>query len=142
MIEIDAVLVEATSMWWRRALRASLHPDLITLATTSEDDAYLVRPMGGAVEALGLIPTADWRDEHHHERPAIVPEGLTWLLCSDDLLHDLYPYGAWYVQQDGPEGGATSNTPRTMSGPWRSSSRQPKARHSWNNRGHWAGYLA
>ena len=100
----DEMLIEAVAHWWNRALRAGLHPGLVTLACSLQEEPYLLRLVGDQVERLGPLPRAVCVDKHDKELPAFTVSGFTWQPATDTLLNDLNPYGAWYVAQETPSG--------------------------------------
>ncbi len=89
---------------WSRSFYAGLHTGLVMLASSMEEEPYLIRQVGDQVEALGPLPRAACVDEHDHELPTFTIERRDWQPCTAELIDDLNPYGAWYVPQETPTG--------------------------------------
>ncbi len=89
---------------WRQSFYAGLHVGLVTLASSMEEEPYLIRLVGDQIEALGPLPRADCVDEHDHELPTFTIDRRDWQPCTAELISDLNPYGAWYVPQETPTG--------------------------------------
>jgi hypothetical protein len=100
----DELLEEAVAHWWNRALRAGLHPNLITLACSLKEEPYLLRLVGDQVESLGPLPRAVCIGKNDKELPTFTVSGFDWQPATDALLDDLNPYGSWYVAQETPDG--------------------------------------
>lgn len=100
--ETDALLLEATAAHWYSTFRAALHPDLVMLAAPYDEECYLIRLNGDQVEAIGPLPRAVCIDAHGREVPSFTIERQDWLPPTAELIHELSPYGAWYVAQQTP----------------------------------------